>query len=41
VLKDRPDTTFGTMNADVLAEFVPGFRRLSMVDRVRSAPWPT
>jgi hypothetical protein len=40
-LKDRPDTTFGTMNADVLAEFVPGFRRLSMVDRVRSAPWPT
>lgn len=40
-LKDRPDTTFGTMNADVLAEFVPGFQRLSMVDRVRSAPWPT
>jgi hypothetical protein len=40
-LKDRPDTTFGTMNADVLAEFVPGFRRLSVVDRVQSAPWPT
>ncbi|TDO56705.1 HD domain-containing protein [Kribbella sp. VKM Ac-2571] len=40
-LKDRPDTTFGTMNADVLAEFVPGFRRLSVVDRIRSAPWPT
>jgi hypothetical protein len=40
-LKDRPDTTFGTMNADVLAEFVPGFRPLNMVDRVRSAPWPT
>jgi hypothetical protein len=40
-LKDRPDTTFGTMNADVLAEFVPGFRRLSVVERVRSAAWPT
>jgi hypothetical protein len=40
-LKHRPDTTFGTMNADVLTEFVPGFRPLDMVDRVRSAPWPT
>ncbi|MFG3164406.1 HD domain-containing protein [Streptomyces sp. NPDC048232] len=39
-LKDRPDTTYGTVNADVLEHFVPGFQRPSMVDRVRNAPWP-
>jgi HD domain-containing protein len=40
-LGHRPDTTYGTVNADVLEHFVPGFRRTSMVDRVRGAPWPT
>ncbi|WP_179200245.1 HD domain-containing protein [Streptomyces sp. NRRL B-24085] len=39
-LKDRPDTTYGTVNADVLEHFVPGFRRTSMVERVLEAPWP-
>ncbi len=39
-LKDRPDTTYGTVNADVLEEFVPDFRRTSMVERVLDAPWP-
>ncbi|MEU8601146.1 HD domain-containing protein [Streptomyces parvulus] len=39
-LKDRPDTTYGTINADVLEHFVPGFRRPSMVERVQNAPWP-
>ncbi|MET9561805.1 MULTISPECIES: HD domain-containing protein [Streptomyces] len=39
-LKDRPDTTYGTVNADVLEHFVPGFRRTSMVERVMDAPWP-
>jgi hypothetical protein len=37
----RPDTTYGTMNADVLEHFVPGFRRASMVERVTGSPWPT
>jgi hypothetical protein len=37
----RPDTTYGTVNADVLEHFVPGFRRGSMVERVQSSPWPT
>jgi hypothetical protein len=36
----RPDTTYGTENADVLAHFVPDFRRTSMVDRVQKSPWP-
>ncbi|MCX5257037.1 HD domain-containing protein [Streptomyces canus] len=39
-LKNRPDTTYGTVNADILEHFVPGFRRTSMVERVIDAPWP-
>src|SRR5262245_31358858 len=37
----RPDTTYGTVNADVLEHFVPGFRRTSMVERGMDSPWPT
>jgi hypothetical protein len=40
-LEHRPDTTYGTVNADVLEHFVPSFRRTSMVDRVQESPWPT
>lgn len=36
----RPETTFGTMNADVLEHFVPGFRRIDMVDLVKNSAWP-
>ncbi|WP_435269979.1 HD domain-containing protein [Streptomyces sp. 1222.5] len=39
-LRNRPDTTYGTVNADVLEHFVPGFHRTSMVERVIHAPWP-
>lgn len=39
-LKNRPDTTYGTVNADILEHFLPGFRRTSMVERVIDAPWP-
>lgn len=39
-LKNRPDTTYGTVNADILEHFVPGFLRMSMVERVLDAPWP-
>jgi HD superfamily phosphohydrolase YqeK len=38
-LAHRPDTTYGTVNADVLERFVPGFRRASMVDRIAASPW--
>ncbi|GGL00086.1 HD domain-containing protein [Nocardia jinanensis] len=37
---DRPDTTFGTINADVLAHFQPGFTRTDFVDVIESGPWP-
>ncbi|MEU2619470.1 HD domain-containing protein [Streptomyces sp. NPDC007157] len=39
-LKNRPDTTYGTVNADVLEHFIPGFRSTTMVERVMDAPWP-
>jgi HD superfamily phosphodiesterase len=38
--KDRPDTTFGTVNADVLEHFVPGFRRTDFVEVIESNAWP-
>jgi HD superfamily phosphodiesterase len=38
--KDRPDTTFGTVNADVLARYVPGFERTDFVDVILDNAWP-
>jgi hypothetical protein len=37
---DRPDTTFGTVNADVLEHFAPGFRRTDFVEVIESSAWP-
>jgi HD superfamily phosphodiesterase len=39
-MKDRPDSTFGTMNDDVLAHFVPGFTRQDFVDIILGSDWP-
>jgi hypothetical protein len=36
-LKHRPDTTYGTINADILEHFEPGFRRGNMVDRIMTS----
>lgn len=36
----RPDTTFGTVNADVLQRFVPGFQRGNFVDIIETSDWP-
>ncbi|KUN40961.1 HD domain-containing protein [Streptomyces longwoodensis] len=38
--RHRPHTTFGTVNADVLEHFVPGFRRTDFVDVIRNSAWP-
>ncbi|MER6407852.1 HD domain-containing protein [Streptomyces viridosporus] len=38
--KHRPETTFGTVNADVLEHFVPGFRRVDFVDVIENSAWP-
>lgn len=40
-LKDRPETTNGTVNSDLLEHFVPGFRRTTTVERVLGSPWPS
>jgi hypothetical protein len=36
----RPDSTFGTVNADVLEHFVPGFRRTDFVEVIQNSAWP-
>ncbi|HTI75418.1 MAG TPA: HD domain-containing protein [Mycobacterium sp.] len=39
-MKHRPRTTFGTMNADVLAHFDPSFVRDDFVATILSNSWP-
>lgn len=39
-MADRPDTTFGTMNDDVLARFDPQFTRANFVDIILGNAWP-
>ncbi len=39
-MKDRPDTTFGTMNDDVLAHFDPSFERADFVRIIADSGWP-
>lgn len=36
----RPETTFGTVNADVLEHFIPGFHRTDFVDVIKNSAWP-
>jgi HD superfamily phosphodiesterase len=40
-LRERPDTTYGTVYADVLEDRIPGFRRRGMEDRIIESEWPT
>ena len=39
-MRERPDTTFGTMNDDVLAHFEPGFHRSDFVEIIQNSDWP-
>jgi hypothetical protein len=39
-IKDRPRTTDGTGNADVLEHFIPGYRRTTTVERILGSAWP-
>jgi HD superfamily phosphodiesterase len=36
----RPDSTFGTVNADVLEHFSPGFTRADFVEIIQGNAWP-
>jgi hypothetical protein len=38
-MRDKPETTYGTMNADVLEATVPGFARWNLCDAIRDAPF--
>ncbi len=40
-LKHRPETANGTVNADVLEHFIPGFRRTTTVERMVGSAWPS
>ncbi|GHD36466.1 HD domain-containing protein [Nocardiopsis kunsanensis] len=39
-IRDRPQTTFGNVKADVLAHCVPGFVRGDFVEAIKASPWP-
>jgi hypothetical protein len=39
-IKDRPETTFGNVEADVLVHFAPGFVRGDFVEVIRGSHWP-
>jgi len=38
-MRDKPDTTYGTMNADILEKTLPGYVRPNFCDRIRSSPF--
>ena len=38
--QERPETTFGTMNAAVLEHFLPGFHRTDFVEVIKNSAWP-
>lgn len=38
-LRDRPETTFGNVKADVLEHFVPGFQRGDFVEVIKNSKW--
>jgi hypothetical protein len=40
-MKHRPDSTFGTMNDDVLAFKDPGFRRKDFCKLILASDWPS
>lgn len=39
-IKDRPETTFGNVKADVLARYVPEFQRGDFVEVILNSHWP-
>lgn len=37
--KHRPQTTYGTVNADAVAYFMPEYQQDNMIDRIRRSAW--
>ncbi|ANI42865.1 HD domain-containing protein [Mycolicibacterium vaccae] len=40
-LKNRPETTNGTVNSDVVEHFLPDYRRITTVERMLGSGWPS
>jgi hypothetical protein len=40
-IKRKPDTTFGNVKADVLADKDPAFRRGNFCSAIRGSAWPS
>nr|WP_296073579.1 HD domain-containing protein [uncultured Actinoplanes sp.] len=40
-LKDRPETTYGTINAEYLEHYIAGFKRPNIVERITHSGWPS
>jgi hypothetical protein len=40
-VKDRPQTTFGNVKADVIDRFDPKFKRINFCDLILNSKWPT
>ena len=38
--RHRPESTFGTVNGDVLEHFVPGFKHVDFVEVIQGNDWP-
>jgi hypothetical protein len=39
-MRTKPESTFGTVNADVLAHYTSGFERGDFVRTILDSPWP-
>ena len=39
--KNRPETTNGTVNSDVVEHFMPDYRRITTVERMLGSAWPS
>jgi hypothetical protein len=40
-IKNRPETTNGTVNSDVLKHFIPDFQPTTTVERILGSAWPS
>jgi hypothetical protein len=40
-MRHRPDSTFGTVNDDVLADKEPLFKRINFCSVIRESAWPS
>ena len=38
-IKNKPETTFGNVKADVLADKDPAFKRINFCSIIRNSPW--